>query len=120
MISGNFIKSTILIAREKRGGDNDLAGLMQNKSIMVILPALIQLSYFAQGVIKAETGANIKSETGSKGFKAMKDVDNQKTAFEYWQTNAVADRIIDACSVYENSGINPGSISNTLYKRMAI
>ena len=33
--------------------------------LVFILPSLIQLSSFAQGVIKAETGAYIRSETGS-------------------------------------------------------
>ena len=36
MTNGTFIKSEILIAREKSGMDNDLAGLMLNKVITVI------------------------------------------------------------------------------------
>ena len=36
MTNGTFIKSEILIAREKSGMDNDLAGLMLNKEITVI------------------------------------------------------------------------------------
>ncbi len=36
MHDGNFLKHTILIAREKQGGDNDLTVLTQNKYITVI------------------------------------------------------------------------------------
>ncbi len=36
MTNGNFLKPTILIARENPGEDNDLAGLLLNKNISVI------------------------------------------------------------------------------------
>ena len=56
MTNGNFIKSTILIAREKLGEENDLAVLMLNKDIKIIR---VESGYEAINIFIANPGISL-------------------------------------------------------------